>query len=295
MHLIVDVGQSGSRAKIDEKVLAFSHSKNASESLIKTLEKIYSEIGESKFTKVYLSLTGLQGDVKDEKPYGELTKKFFGSTEVAVMDDGIAAYAGAIGARSGVALTLGGGVVAISRQGRNFGHADGKGPIFGDFGGGFWVGQTALRKAIATREHRDTSVDLVELLRNELGIHDSLLDKTGVEASKLCIDAARTVCIGAESGNLSARDVLKVGANYLAKTIHGAWIEVNSDRDLIPTVAFLGGLSQSKIYVDLIKDQLSDLIQCEFIEAVGDHLVGAPLIAESFAEGIEPLLKWWRN
>ena len=295
MNLVVDIGQSGSRAKIDDKIITFSHSKNASESLIQTLEKIYSEIGAAKYSKVYLSLTGLQGRVGDERPYGEITNKFFGSTEVAIMDDGIAAYAGAVGLNSGVVLTLGGGVVAISSNNKKFGHADGKGPIFGDFGGGFWVGQTAIRRAIATRENRDSTLDLVELLTKELELHDALADKTGIEASKLCIDAARTVCIGAESGNSSALDVLKEGAHYLARTIFAAWQKVNSDRELVPVVAFLGGLSQSNIYLNLIKDELSKSLRCDFVEPAGDHLVGAPLIAESFPEGVEPLLKWWRS
>ena len=295
MNLVVDIGQSGSRAKIDQRILTFSHAKNASESLIQTLEKIYSEIGNEQFSKVYLSLTGLQGNVGDERPFGELTRKFFGSSEVAVMDDGIAAYAGAVGSRSGVVLTLGGGVVAISSHNKKFGHADGKGPIFGDFGGGFWIGQTALRKAIATRESRDSSLDLVELFSKELALHDALTDKTGIEASKLCIDAARTVCVGAESGNSSALSVLKEGAEYLAKTILAAWQQVDSDSKSVPVIALLGGLSKSNIYVDLIKESLSKILKYEYVEPAGDHLVGAPLIAESFPEGVEPLLKWWRN
>lgn len=280
---------------VDERVINFSHSKIASESLIDTLDKIYSELSIAKYSKVYLSLTGLQGKVGDERPYGELTKRFFGSSEVAIMDDGIAAYAGAVGSKSGVVLTIGGGVVAISSHNKKFGHADGKGPIFGDFGGGFWIGQTALRKAIATREGRDSTFDLVELLRNELNLHDVLGDKTGTEASKLCIDAAQTVCIGAASGNQSALGVLKEGAKYLAKTVIAAWHKVNSNGELIPVVAFLGGLSKSSVYIDLIKENLSNSLRCEFVEPTGDHLVGAPLIAESFPEGVEPLLKWWRN
>lgn len=295
MNLVVDIGQSGSRAKIDEKIITLSHFKNASESLIQTLEKIYSEIGNEKFSKVYLSLTGLQGNVGDERPFGELTRNFFSSSDVAVMDDGIAAYAGAVGLKSGVVLTLGGGVVAISSHKENFGHADGKGPIFGDFGGGFWIGQTALRKAIATRESRDSSFDLIDIFSKELALYDALTDKTGVDASKLCIEAARAVCVGAESGISSAVSVLKEGADYLAKTIIASWRQVNSDSETIPVVALLGGLSKSNIYVDLIKDSLSSILKYEYVEPAGDHLDGAPIIAERFPEGFEPLLKWWHN
>lgn len=295
MNLIVDVGQSGSRARLDEEIFNFAYSKNTSEALIQTLEKIFAEIGKESFSKVYLSLTGLQGNVGNQEPYGELCKRFFGCKEVAVMDDGIAAFAGAIGLNSGVVLTLGGGVVAISSHDKRFGHADGKGPIFGDFGGGFWMGQYALRKAIATQENRDTAFDLVELFSEELTLHQELKDKTGVEAAKLCIYTAQKVCAGAEANNTSALNILGEGADYLSKTIVAAWRQVSLEMKPYPMVAFLGGLSKSQIYVNLIKERVSRFLTCDFVEPIGDHLVGAPLIAESFKTGIDPLLKWWRN
>jgi glucosamine kinase len=295
VNLVVDIGQSGSRVRIGEETISFPHAKNASEQVVQILERIYSEIHSKQFQKAYLSLTGLQGNVGDERPYGELTKKFFGSNEVAVMDDGLAAYSGAIGSQPGVVLTLGGGVVAISYNENRFGHADGKGPIFGDFGGGFWLGQTAMRRAIATKEGRDNAEEIVTLLSEELAHHDALSDKTGVEASKLCISAARTVCMGAESGNAIAKEIIDNGATYLAKTIFAAWKKVNSDQELMPTIAFLGGLSQSKLYIDSIKLALSNVLQFKHVEPIGDHLIGAPLVAEQFPNGVVPLLKWWRS
>lgn len=290
----MDIGQSGSRAKIGEQTISLAHSKIASEGLIQTLEKIYSELEREKFQKVYLSLTGLQGNVGDQTPFGKLTNSYFGSSEVAVMDDGIAAYAGAVGNRSGVVLTLGGGVVAISGRDNRFGHGDGKGPIFGDFGGGFWIGQTALRKAIATAEGRDTAFDLVKLLAHELKLHEALSDKTGVEASRLCINSAQSVCLGAESGNASALEILKEGAEHLAKTVNAAWKKVDPDNSTVPVIAYLGGLSKSAKYTSLISEEISRLLKYELVQPIGDHLLGAPLVAERFPEGVDPLLKWWR-
>ena len=294
MNLVVDIGQSGSRAKIGDQIVSLTHSKNASESLIQTLEKVYSELDGKHYEKVYLSLTGLQGNVGDQSPFGKLTNSFFGSLEVAVMDDGIAAYAGAVGNKSGVVLTLGGGVVAISCRDSRFGHADGKGPIFGDFGGGFWIGQTALRKAIATAEGRDIAFDLVELLADELTLHGALRDKTGVEASRLCINSAQSVCLGAESGNVSALAILKEGAGHLAKTVNAAWKKVDPDNTTVPVIAFLGGLSKSTKYTGLITEEISTLLKYELVQPIGDHLAGAPLVAERFPQGVDNLLKWWR-
>ena len=172
----MDLGQSGARIKVGEKTSSFEIAKNSAESVVATLERIFQQIPHANFENAFLSLTGLQGDVKDPKPYGELCKKYFQSKNVCVMDDGVASYLGALGSREGVVLTLGGGVVAIaSNQGR-FSHADGKGPIFGDFGGGFWVGQSAMRIAIATLDGRDSAQDLVTLLDKELSEYRSLAD-----------------------------------------------------------------------------------------------------------------------
>lgn len=297
MNLVIDLGQSGSRYKFDtsSEIVSLDVAKTSKETVLATLEKIFLQIPKAHSPKVFLSLTGLQGDVGDPNPYGELCSQFFQSNEVAVMDDGIAAYVGALGDSAGVALTLGGGVVAVSNIGNRFGHADGKGPIFGDYGGGFWLGQTALRRAIATTEGRDDSFDLVSLMDKELEVHNSLKNKTGVEASQLCIKAAQTVAYGAGQGNESARAILVEGANYLGKTINAAWLKVVRDEKPIPTISILGGLAKSEIYVGLIRSEVAKYLEFNFAQPNGDHLVGAPIAAERFADGVHPLLKWWRS
>lgn len=115
VNLIVDLGQSGSRIKIGDQVTNLLIAKTSSEAITFTVERIFREIKPQVFEKVFLSLTGLQGEVGNPQPYGELCQKFFQSQEVCVMDDGIASYVGALGEKDGVALTLGGGVVAIAR------------------------------------------------------------------------------------------------------------------------------------------------------------------------------------
>ena len=294
VNLIVDLGQSGSRIKIGDQVTNLLIAKTSSEAITFTVERIFREIKPQVFEKVFLSLTGLQGEVGNPQPYGELCRKFFQSQEVCVMDDGIASYVGALGEKDGVALTLGGGVVAIASINGRFSHADGKGPIFGDFGGGFWIGQNAMQKAIASLDGRDKNYPLVELLAEEIERYNSLDNKTGVEAAQLCIAAAKTVAYGAEQGNESALAILDSGASYLAKTINAAWIKVNNDNNRIPNIAIQGGLSKSQVYVSNICSHLKNLMNFQYVEAIGDHLVGAPLVATKYPSDIAPLMKWWR-
>ena len=293
MNLVVDLGQSGARIKIGDQITSLNIAKTSALTVLETLELIFQEVPSQEFETVYLSLTGLYGAVTEEQAIGELCNKFFNAKHVAVLDDGIAAFVGALGNQSGVVLTIGGGVVAISSHAGKFGHADGKGLIFGDLGGGFWVGQTAMRRAIATLDGRDDATDLVELLHSELQEHEKLEIKNGVDAATLCINAAKTVIVGAEAGVISAIEILTTGADYLAKTVLGVWRKVSSNDADIPIVCIMGGPTRNQTYVDLIKSSISSQLQCSFADAKSDHLIGAPLTAELYPAGVDPLFKWW--
>ena len=293
MNLVVDLGQSGARIKIGEEVTSLGIAKTAALTVLETLELIFQEVPKQEFETVYLSLTGLYGVVTEEQAIGELCHKHFNAKHVAVLDDGIAAFVGALGDQSGVVLTIGGGVVAISSHAGKFGHADGKGLIFGDLGGGFWVGQTAMRRAIATLDGRDDANDLVEILHSELNAHEELVIKNGADAATLCINAAKTVIIGAEAGVISAIEILTTGADYLGKTVVGVWQKVSQGNSDIPTVCIMGGPTRNQAYVDLIKSSINSHLECNFTNAKSDHLVGAPLTAEMYPAGVDPLFKWW--
>jgi len=293
MNLVVDLGQSGARIKIGEQVTSLAIAKTAALTVRETLELIFQEVPKRDFETVYLSLTGLYGAVTEEQAIGELCHKHFNAKHVAVLDDGIAAFVGALGNQNGVVLTLGGGVVAISSNAGKFGHADGKGSIFGDLGGGFWVGQTAMRRAIATLDGRDDANDLVELLHSELQELEKLESKNGVEATTLCINATKTVTAGAEAGVVNALEILNAGADYLAKTVLGVWRKVSSNNSEIPIVCIMGGPTRNQTYVDLIKQAISARLDCNFTTAKSDHLIGAPMTAELYPAGVDPLFKWW--
>lgn len=295
MNLVVDLGQSGARIKIDNQISQLQVAKLTTDTVIETLEKVFNSIPKAKYSNVFLSLTGLLGNVGDVAPFGKLCEKHFDSEQVFVMDDGLAAYLGALGEKNGVVLTLGGGVVAVAGNDGKFGHADGKGQIFGDFGGGFWVGQQGLRKAISTLDQRDEAHDLVELLKAELESHAKLQNKTGVDAATLCISAAKTVIQGAENGVISAQEILKSAAEFLGATVIAAWSKVSTNTQQKPAITFLGGLSQSDYYTGLIRQEISKNLNCDYVVAESDHLTGAPLAAKLYPQGAEPLFKIWKR
>lgn len=295
MDIFVDLGQSGVRVKTGNEITNMPIAKKATDSVVSTLETIFASLPSANYANAYLSLTGLLGDVGDVNPYGEICQRYFGAKQVFVMDDGLAAYIGALGDRNGVVLTLGGGVVAVAGNNGKFGHADGKGQIFGDLGGGFWVGRSGLSRAIATLDGRDNTQDLVELLSKELALHSQLEIKTGTEAAALCISAAKTVIEAAEDGAISAIQILEQGASELGKTVVAAWRKVSTTNQEKSELAFLGGLSQSQLYTGLIANEVKKQINCKVVAAKGDQLVGAPLAANLYPNGVAPLFKAWKQ
>ena len=293
MDIVLDLGQSGARVKIGTDIFSYPIAKQTSESVTSAVERVLEHVPRAKFDRAYLSLTGLLGNVGDVEPFGELCYRYFQTEEVFVMDDGLAAYFGALGKSNGVVLTIGGGVVAVSGNKGKFGHADGKGQIFGDLGGGFWVGQAGMRRALATLDGRDSANDLVELLTEEIKTHDALVNKTSVDAATLCIKAAATIAQGAENGCKSALQILEQGAQHLSDTVLAAWRKVIDSPEETPEIAFLGGLSKSAIYVNLIQQGIEKQLNAVFVEPKSNHLDGAPLAAELLPQGAPPLFKRW--
>ena len=301
MVLAVDLGQSGARFRTTDTEFTSKRSKLAQESTLDVLNDLFIEAQEklgSTFQSdvVALSLTGVYGDVGDPKPYGQLAAKYFGAKSVAVIDDGLAGYFGALGNNDGVTLSIGSGTVAIAGRRGSYSHADGLGHIFGDLGGGFWLGKAALERVLATQEGRDDATFLSEFFESEIKTYESLKSHTDAKAHLLCINAAKTLLEAAEAKNTDAITIRDKGAEYLAKTIRAAWTNVGGMRNEGISIALLGKLAENKGYAESIRRRTSSLLpQITLVEPHGNHLDGAIFIAEQVPEDIDPLLRWWQK
>ena len=301
MVLAVDLGQSGARFRTTDTEFTSKRSKLAQESTLDVLNDLFIEAQEklgSTFQSdvVALSLTGVYGDVGDPKPYGQLAAKYFGAKSVAVIDDGLAGYFGALGKNDGVTLSIGSGTVAIAGRRGSYSHADGLGHIFGDLGGGFWLGKAALERVLATQEGRDDATFLSEFFESEIKTYESLKSHTDAKAHLLCINAAKTLLEAAEAKNTDAITIRDKGAEYLAKTIRAAWTNVGGMRNEGISIALLGKLAENKGYAESIRRRTSSLLpQITLVEPHGNHLDGAIFIAEQVPEDIDPLLRWWHK
>jgi len=300
MVLAVDLGQSGARLRWTTGEYSSQRAKRAAETPLEVLRDLFMEVrtlhGDALHNDVVaMSLTGIYGNVPDPEPYGELAYEFFGAVEVAVIDDGLAGFMGALGNEDGVALSVGGGVVAVGGRRGKFAHADGLGHIFGDEGGGFWLGKHGLERVLATRQGRETDVVLLDFLADEVAQFDDLVSKTGAEAQTLCISTAKKILEAAESNIPSAVIIRDRGAEQLAKTVAAAWASAGGLRNEGLSLALLGGVSRNRGYEKSIRRRVSSLLpQVRLIPTRGNHLDGAIAITTLMKSDLLPLLRWWR-
>ena len=289
--LAIDIGQSGSRYSIAGERFSISRGMFAGEPIEVTLEEIISTLN-LKAEKVALSLTGLYGDVGDVSRFLKVCSMHLDGKEVAVIDDGLANLAGSLQGEPGVALTLGGGVVAVGGNENKLSHSDGLSSHFGDEGGGYWLGSRGLTRALATKDQRDEEFELLQLFNSEITEYEKLLSKNGPEASLLAIRSAETLLKAADLQIPAAIKIRNEGASLLAKTVTSAWRKIG-DSGAPFKVTISGGLSKNLNYREAIFKEISEIEpKAELITSKGDNLDGAIWIANNLKEDIRPMLGW---
>lgn len=301
MVLAVDLGQSGTRVAWNDGHFESTRAKRADESPLEVLRDVFDELSEFhggaiQSELVALSLTGIYGDVPDPTPYGLLAEEYFRATDVAVIDDGLAGLIGALGTEDGIALSVGSGVVAVAAHQGTFSHADGLGHVFGDIGGGFWLGKHGLERALATRQGRAEDAQLLAFLSDEISQFDQLESNTDSEAHWLCISSAKKVLEAAENKIPGAVEIRNRGARELANTVRAAWISAGGTKEELCSLALLGGLSRNRGYEEEISQSVLNLLpRTHMVAVAGTHLDGAISIATLMKEDHPPLLRWWHK
>lgn len=294
--IVIDLGQSGVRADLNGEIHTLQRGKLAGESVLDAIKVIAKLLPDAQSDVVALSLTGLFGIVGDPEPFHSLARDLWGSQETAVMDDGLAGFYGALRGTNGVALTLGGGVVAVGGCEGVFSHTDGLGSIFGDEGSGYWLGSRAITRALATLDGRDTQNELLDALVQEVQAFEKLEVKNSTDAVLLAIGSAETILNSADLGIDAAIQIRNEGAYRLASTVIGAWRKAGGDKTGPPVIAISGGLSKNTSYVnEIARGVKAEISGATFIAPAGDNLDGARWIAENLRNDINPLLKWGRG
>ena len=291
--LVVDLGQSGSRVRLDGQQIDSDRGKLNGESVVESLRAIFQKLPKSKVDIAALACTGFNGIVSDPQPFFALCNEFFGAKKVAVIDDGLAGFVGALGGSNGVVLSIGGGVVSVGGNNSHFAHRDGLGSTFGDEGGGFWLGKLGLTRALGIRQGRGDDQILLNAFKDQVLAYDALAVKDVSDAASLAITSAKNLLAAADAGSPTAIAIRNEGASLLAQTVIATWQGAGGSKDDAPEIAIQGGPSKNSTYVSTIQSNISrSLSKAKFVAAHGDNLDGALWIANNMPHDAEPLLRW---
>ena len=242
---------------------------------------------------VSLSCTGFYGVVSEPEKYLALCAEFFGATKVAVIDDGLAGFIGALNGRNGVVLSVGGGVVAVGGKDGVHAHRDGLGSTFGDEGGGYWLGKLAITKALALRQGRGDDPEMVDYFADEINAYFDLEIRNSVDASNLAIRTAKKVLDAADAGVSTATAIVDEGAYLLAQTAVSAWYGCGGTKADSPEIVIQGGPARNVTYATKIALEINaKLPNAVIVKSAGDNLDGATWIANNLRQDVSPLLLW---
>ena len=291
--LVVDLGQSGSRVRLDGQQIDSDRGKLNGESVVDSLRAIFQKLPKSQVDTAALACTGFNGIVSDPQPFLALCDEIFGAKKVALIDDGLAGFVGALGGSNGVVLSIGGGVVSVGGNNSHFAHRDGLGSTFGDEGGGFWLGKLGLTRALGIRQGRGDDQVLLSAFKDQVIEFDGLKVKNAADASTLAITSAKNLLAAADAGSPTAIAIRNEGAALLAQTVIATWQGAGGSKDDEPEIAIQGGPSKNSAYVSAIQSNISrSLPKAKFVSARGDNLDGALWIANNMPNDAEPLLRW---
>jgi glucosamine kinase len=293
--LAVDLGQSGTRFKQGDFLIASDRGKVAGENPLPALRAVFEATQEFSADVVALSCTGFYGVVSEPQKYLELCGQFFSAKQVAVIDDGLAGFVGALNGRNGVVLSVGGGVVAIGGREGQYAHRDGLGNTFGDEGSGFWLGKLAITKALALRQGRGDDPEMVDYFADEIAAYFALEIRNSVDAVNLATKTAKKVLDAADAGVSTATAIVDEGAFLLAQTAVAAWYGCGGSKADSPEIVIQGGPARNASYSTKIALEINaKLPNAVVVQSAGDNLDGATWIAQNMHDDAPPLLLWAR-
>ncbi|CAN2187515.1 COG2971 Predicted N-acetylglucosamine kinase [Candidatus Nanopelagicaceae bacterium] len=291
--LAVDLGQSGCRIKQGDLLITSDRGKLVGEAPLDSFRAIFESIQKLSADVVSLSCSGFNGIVQNPESFGELCSQYFGATKVAVLDDGLAGFIGALNGRNGVVLSIGGGVVAVGGNEGKYAHRDGLGSTFGDEGGGFWLGKLAITKALGIRQGRGDDQEILDYFAEECAAFDSLTVKNNAEAATLAIRTAKKVLDAADAGVSTATAIVDEGAYLLAQTVIATWYGCGGTKADSPEIVIQGGPARNASYSTKIAMEINaKLPNAVVVQSSGDNLDGATWIANNMRQDAPPLLLW---
>ncbi|WP_432789820.1 BadF/BadG/BcrA/BcrD ATPase family protein [Brevibacterium sp. K11IcPPYGO002] len=240
--------------------------------LVRTAEETwpdrFSEVG-----GIGIGASGIASLAEDPAEILAEVSSLFGVPAVAAID-AVTAHLGALGGTGGAITVLGTGAIAIAHPGPDdAGHwsaewarADGWGHLFGDRGGGAWLGRHGLELALRTHDGVDEhGRALLEAATRRFGPPASWPGQFYTRNDRAGLLAEFAVDIGetARAGDTASADLVREAGQEAARSALAAARSVRTDTDssTVATEAFPTSNSATRIALT------------GGVAAAGDHLV----------------------
>ncbi len=230
---------------------------------------------------------GMAGVDYDKTGAGEMEEAFreIGFPRSVITGDMVIAHAGALGGRPGVLALAGTGscILGIGLSGERV-KVGGWGPVYGDEGSAYRIGQTALRVAAMAHDGRGRSTMLVNALLKvlDLSTFPETLERVYVEKMEPRQIAAlsRVAYEVAASGDEAAREIFIQAGEELAEAVVAAARRLNmQERELY--VSYQGSVFEA---CELVRTRFTEVLKLTLSSVTVtppqfEPVVGALLIA----------------
>lgn len=193
-----------------------------SNSLDQALER-FPHLGDVVAVGVGVSGLGIPG----KKESIEVTiKKRFPNAKIFIENDAVVAHWGATLGKDGVSVLAGTGTIAYGTYNGRSCRLGGFGYLFGDEGGGVWIGIQAIRRVLRSAEGRDESTSLTRVLQSYFQVKNvkeipGLIYRENTVNVKQVAELAKMVIQEAIEGDLiSEQIVYQAGIHLGSMTTH---------------------------------------------------------------------------
>jgi N-acetylglucosamine kinase-like BadF-type ATPase len=235
-------------------------------------------------------------------PEMEAVLRELGFRDPVINGDMIIAHAGALRSRSGVVALAGTGsvVLGIGNNGERV-KVGGWGPIYGDEGSAYRIGQMALRASAKAFDGRGPATLLTDALPGALGLSEfretvTRVYEQGMEAREIAA-LARVAYEVAEGGDAVARDIFNRAADELVESVIAAIRQLGlADSEVF--VSYQGSVLESchllrKRFIEQLKESLPGAVVAapEFEPVIGAYLLGCKAIGWTVDDAVRGELK----
>ena len=169
------------------------------------------------------------------------------------------------GAREGILLNVGTGIICISKKDDKFIRVAGKGHDNGDVGSGYWIGKEALIELEVNNSYNQSSKELLKdfLIKKQSNSYDSLVSDINESENKVADIAsfAKNVIFSAEKGNEFSRSIVQHATRVIAEYI----IEVRDIMDYGDNDIMIAG-NGSVLRNDYFREELNNALCFDFNE-----------------------------